>query len=150
VSTHSDKSWKLDELAAAAGVSARTVRYYVQRGLLPAPLFRGRDTVYSQAHLTRLQAIRRLQDRFLPLDQIQAEIERRSADELLQLAEGRDPAPLVTPPMVPKVPPVAPRVQEVARWTRAVLLPGLELHLADGADASARLLAEELLAKYGR
>ena len=28
-------TWKLDELARAAGVSVRTVRYYVQRGLLP-------------------------------------------------------------------------------------------------------------------
>ena len=76
MSPNPDKRWKLDELAAAAGVSARTVRYYVQRGLLPAPVFRGRDTVYSDAHLIRLQAIRRLQDRFLPLDEIQAEIER--------------------------------------------------------------------------
>ena len=35
-------AYKLDDLAAAAGVSPRTVRYYVQRGLLPAPPFRGR------------------------------------------------------------------------------------------------------------
>jgi len=55
------KTFKLDELAAAAGVSGRTVRYYVQRGLLPAPQFRGRDTAYDEEHLLRLQAIRRMQ-----------------------------------------------------------------------------------------
>ena len=147
---HSDKTWKLDELAEAAGVSARTVRYYVQRGLLPAPVFRGRDTVYAQSHLTRLQAIRRLQDRFLPLDQIQAEIERRTPEELAALAEGHDAPASPTIAVAPKVPPAPPRVEGSERWTRAVLLPGLELHLADGADPNARALAEELLARYRR
>jgi DNA-binding transcriptional MerR regulator len=73
------KTFKLDELAAAAGVSGRTVRYYVQRGLLPAPQFRGRDTAYDEEHLLRLQAIRRMQDQYLPLDAIQAELARALA-----------------------------------------------------------------------
>ena len=58
----------IEELADRAGVSRRTVRYYVQRGLLPAPPFKGPDTVYGEEHLVRLKAIRVLQARFLPLD----------------------------------------------------------------------------------
>lgn len=87
--------WKLTELAEAVGVSPRTVRYYVQRGLLPAPPFRGPDTVYGEEHLVRLKAIRVLQARFLPLDAIQAELQRLSLDELRQLADS-DATP--TPP----------------------------------------------------
>src|SRR5437763_8681914 len=97
VSMTHDKTWKLDELASETGISARTVRYYVQRGLLPAPVFRGRDTAYSEEHLIRLHAIRRLQDRFLPLDAIQAELERRSLEELRQLAHGQAPPPPLAP-----------------------------------------------------
>ena len=84
-----ERHWKLDALARQAGISPRTVRYYVQRGLLPPPVFRGRDTAYSEEHLLRLRAIRRLQERFLPLDAIQRELEQRSLAELQALAEGR-------------------------------------------------------------
>ena len=34
--------YNIDELADLGGVSRRTVRYYVQEGLLPAPLGVGR------------------------------------------------------------------------------------------------------------
>src|SRR5688572_7444820 len=88
-----DTTYKLDELAKAAGVSARTVRYYVQRGLLPAPAFRGRDTVYTGEHLVRLRGIKFLQERFLPLDAIQAELERRSPREIEELIARKDAAP---------------------------------------------------------
>ena len=71
---------KLDELAERAGVSPRTVRYYVQRGLLAAPEFRGPDTVYEAEHLARLKAIRVLQSRHLPLDAIQEALTGRSVD----------------------------------------------------------------------
>ena len=69
---------KIDELAERAGVSPRTVRYYVQRGLLPAPEFRGPDTAYGEEHLHRLKAIRVLQERHLPLDAIEATLASRS------------------------------------------------------------------------
>ena len=104
--TNTRKEWKLAELAAAAGVSPRTVRYYVQRGLLPAPPFKGPDTVYGEDHLVRLKAIRVLQARFLPLDAIQVELARLSPDELKALADS-EPSPL--PPRLPPPPPDSPR-----------------------------------------
>jgi Ca-activated chloride channel family protein len=153
-----DRTWKLEELARDAGVSPRTVRYYVQRGLLPAPVFRGRDTAYSHEHLTRLRAIRRLQERFLPLDAIQVELERRTPHELDELARGKDqPAHEVTyyapvparPHHVPTVPIPDYRTPALPgeRFTRYELAPGLELHVSDGADAHTRALAEELRAR---
>src|SRR5690242_21283135 len=90
--TNTRKEWKLTELAEAAGVSPRTVRYYVQRGLLPAPPFKGPDTVYGEDQLVRLKAIRVLQARFLPLDAIQVELLRLGPDELKALAESKPTA----------------------------------------------------------
>lgn len=83
-----DETYKLDELARAAGTSARTVRYYVQRGLLRAPAFKGKDTAYGHEHLVRLRAIRKLQDAFFPLDAIAAELEQRSDAEIERIADG--------------------------------------------------------------
>ncbi|MCY1017209.1 MerR family transcriptional regulator [Pyxidicoccus sp. MSG2] len=148
--------WKLAELAEAAGVSPRTVRYYVQRGLIPAPPFRGPDTVYGEEHLLRLKAIRVLQARFLPLDAIQVELQRLSADELRRLAESdTTPTPPTYGPATPGVitdvrvltPPVVGSRQAVmSRYQRWELAPGLELHVSEGADAKVRALAEKVRA----
>jgi DNA-binding transcriptional MerR regulator len=139
-----DDAYKLEDVAKAAGVSARTVRYYVQRGLLPAPTFRGKDSSYGREHLARLKAIRRLQDAFLPLDAIQAELARRSLAEIERLADGRDA--FVRPITLP--PPPQPRVQvPVTRTTRrTTLAPGLDLELADDASSEARALHDRILA----
>jgi Ca-activated chloride channel family protein len=148
-----ETNYKLEELAAAAGVSPRTVRYYVQRGLLSAPVFRGRDTAYDDDHLLRLRAIKRLQERFVSLDAIQTELEQRSREELEEVAAGLDkpavgplpgmaPAPLPFPGM-PWLRGGSPPAGE--RFVRYVLRPGLELHLSEGADAAARALCEKIL-----
>jgi DNA-binding transcriptional MerR regulator len=49
------------ELAVRAGVSERTVRYYVREGLLPAPAGRGRGAHFGSRHLIRLRLIRAIQ-----------------------------------------------------------------------------------------
>lgn len=135
--------YRLDELAAAAGVSARTVRYYVQRGLLPSPEFRGRDTVYGEAHLWRLRAIRRLQAGLLSLDAIEAELGRRDLDGIARLARGEEApgAPLGVPEAADAVEPA--RGAE-GRWCRFELAPGLELHLSEDAGDEVRALAREI------
>src|SRR5262249_57458188 len=97
-----EPTYKLEELARAADVSPRTVRYYVQRGLLPAPAFRGKDTVYTAEHLARLNAIKKAQARFMPLDAIQAEFERRgSADIHFPVTPDPPPPSLPFPPPPP-------------------------------------------------
>ena len=129
---------KLSELAERAGVSARTVRYYVQRGLLPAPEFRGRDTVYGEEHLVRLRAIRRLQERFLPLDAIQVELERHDPAALAKIAAGTE-VPLPAAPL--------PRVAIPDRWERFELAPGVELFVRD--EGRARRFARRILEQVG-
>ncbi|EPX60171.1 Transcriptional regulator, MerR family [Cystobacter fuscus DSM 2262] len=146
------REWKLSELAEAVGVTPRTVRYYVQRGLLPAPPFKGPDTVYGEEHLLRLKAIRVLQARFLPLDAIQVELARLTPEALQALAEAEPSAPPPVPsPAAPAPAPVSPPESAApsaapTSWRRWELAPGLELHLADTADAKTRALAEHLRA----
>ena len=75
MSAGTGESYELSELCERAGVSPRTVRYYVQQGLLPAPGM-GPGTKYGQGHLDRLLLIRQLQREHLPLAEIRKRLAR--------------------------------------------------------------------------
>ncbi|MBK9169654.1 MAG: MerR family transcriptional regulator [Bryobacterales bacterium] len=62
----------LGELAAAAGLPARTVRFYIARGLVAGPAKSGRGAVYTAAHLARLEWIKELQSQGRTLAEIGA------------------------------------------------------------------------------
>jgi len=62
--------FRVEELAAAAGVRVDTLRFYQARGLLPQPERRGRIAIYGEPHLARLQQIRELQREGFSLSQI--------------------------------------------------------------------------------
>ena len=101
--------YSISELQALTGLSGRTVRYYVQEGLLPAPLGVGRGQHYGAAHLERLLEVKRLQQIGRALDEIRRELRGEPA------------------------PPAARRQAASVRhsvWRRLVLLPGVELHVA--------------------
>jgi len=51
----------LAELSAASGIPARTIRFYIARGLLGGPVKAGRGAVYTEQHLERLEKIKALQ-----------------------------------------------------------------------------------------
>ncbi|MGW2184727.1 MerR family transcriptional regulator [Streptomyces sp. NPDC001719] len=55
--------YRIDDLAHHSGATARTIRAYQDRGLLPRPERRGRANVYGEAHLARLHRIAGLLDR---------------------------------------------------------------------------------------
>jgi DNA-binding transcriptional MerR regulator len=48
-------------LAEQCGLPARTIRFYIARGLLDGPVKAGRGAAYTSAHLERLEEIKRLQ-----------------------------------------------------------------------------------------
>ncbi len=138
---------KLDELAKRAGVAPRTVRYYVQRGLLPAPPFRGRDTVYGAEHLARLVAIRAMQARYLPLDEIEAALGRCATLGEIE-ALGRGEAEGEARGSRDETPGSGDEARGEAQgegegWRRWELAPGLELHLRDSAGGEIEGLARE-------
>jgi DNA-binding transcriptional MerR regulator len=102
------RRYGIDELAGLAGVSRRTVRFYIQEGLMPAPLGVGRGSHYDHTHLNRLLEVRSLQESGRSLEDIKA---------------GRVPKASARP--------VAAEREAIRRttWRRLELAPGVELHL---------------------
>ncbi len=60
----------LAELADRAGLPARTIRFYIARGLMEGPVKAGRDAAYTAEHLQRLEKITSLQSEGLMLAEI--------------------------------------------------------------------------------
>ena len=88
-------TFDLNDLCQQSGVTARTVRYYVQQGLLPSPGL-GAGARYGQGHLARLRLIRRLQAEHLPLAEIRRRLEPLDDDAvqaLLASSATADPGP---------------------------------------------------------
>lgn len=103
----------VEELAERAGVSRRTVRYYVQRGLLPPPTGLGRGKHYTELHLQALIRIRDQQSAGVALEQMRDE----------PRAVAKLEAPMVATTL----------------WRRVQLADGVELHLRDRRLSDAQL-----------
>jgi DNA-binding transcriptional MerR regulator len=115
----------IDELADLGGVSRRTVRYYVQEGLLPAPLGVGRGRHYDQSHLDRLLHVKAEQEAGRSLDDIRA---RRKPPS------GRSQPAAAPPRPLPR-----------STWRRLELGPGVELHVAHDIRLPAGSRLDELV-----
>ena len=88
-----EKRYSLTELADLAGVTPRTVRYYLAQGLLPAVGQMGPGSKYTRAHLARLQLVRRLQAEHLPLAEIRRRLETLGDEEVRDLVGATEPPP---------------------------------------------------------
>lgn len=74
------RQYSIRELVDATGIPRRTIRYYVQRGLIPAPEGAGRGHFYTETHRARLGWIRGLQARGHRLDEIAELIDAEERD----------------------------------------------------------------------
>jgi DNA-binding transcriptional MerR regulator len=97
-----DKQYTIDELSEKTGFSRRTIRYYIQEGLLEPPAGRGRGGFYYDSHLEKLLYIKSLQERGLSLSAIL---------KLLKTVEIQAPSPS----------------REV--WVKYEVVPGLEINI---------------------
>ena len=100
--------YTIGELAELGGVSRRTVRYYVQEGLIPPPAGLGRGAHYGREHLEALLRVKSMQERGLMLEEIR-----------LALSPGKPRAAV----------PQAMRSVSRSHWSRIEILPGLEIHV---------------------
>jgi DNA-binding transcriptional MerR regulator len=73
----------LAELAEASGVPARTIRYYIARGLLPQSLVGGRGACYGEQHLEGLARIRARQEQGQSLAQIAGQLGERPKEQVI-------------------------------------------------------------------
>lgn len=111
--------YEIAELETETGVPARTIRYYISRGLLAPAYGRGPSATYDLSHLLRLRLITRYKDEHRGLDEIRDRLGAMS-DEDVEAALGIQ---------------VEPRV---AAWRRIMLHPAIELHVrTEPGDATA-------------
>jgi DNA-binding transcriptional MerR regulator len=102
-----DTPLTLTSLCERADVSVRTVRYYIQQGLLPAADRAGPGATYGLGHLDRLRLIRQLKEQHLPLAKIRRRIDGLSDTDVRSLLEG----------------PKRPHAKTAADYVRSVLNP---------------------------
>jgi DNA-binding transcriptional MerR regulator len=122
-----DRRYAIDELADLGGVSRRTVRFYIQEGLLPAPLGVGRGSHYDRTHLQRLLEVKAEQEAGRSLDDIRAG--RRPSSGRPGSAASATPSRSI------------PR----SAWRRLDLAPGVELHVASDVRLPAPARLDELV-----
>jgi DNA-binding transcriptional MerR regulator len=70
----------LEELTRRTGISVRNIRFYTSRGLVPAPIRKGRSGYYSADHLARLELVRELQAHGFTLAAIERYVAKIPAD----------------------------------------------------------------------
>ncbi len=100
----------IDELATLAGVTPRTVRFYIAEGLLSRPAGEKRGAHYLRRHLEQLLLLRRWVDAGVSLDRVR---------ELIAGAPEDAPRRAASPGSV-----------EV--WSRMTLADGLEVQVEPG------------------
>lgn len=92
-----DTLFELAELCDQADVTVRTVRYYIQQGLLPNPGAGREARKYGVGHLHRLRLIRQLQREHLPLAEIRQRLSGLSDSAVAAMVAPttptRDPMP---------------------------------------------------------
>ncbi len=67
--------YTIDELARRTGLTTRNIRAYQSRGLVDAPVRRGRTGYYGAEHVERLELIRQMREEGLALDLIERVLE---------------------------------------------------------------------------
>jgi DNA-binding transcriptional MerR regulator len=108
---NASKTFALDEIAALAELPRRTVRYYIQSGLIDRPQGIGKGAYYTERHVEQLLLVRKWQLAGLSLERI--------GELLKQQASG-------------PLPPTPRRAGTVEVWSHLVVADGIELTLEPG------------------
>ncbi len=92
-----ERQLRIGEVAELTGMTARTIRYYEEIGLLPGEAGRtqGKHRIYTDADVERINEVRRLRDLLgLSLEQLKTLLEAETARAELRRAyqETEDPA----------------------------------------------------------
>jgi DNA-binding transcriptional MerR regulator len=85
----------ISELASLSGVSTRTIRYYIQEGLLPQPEIRGKYAVFTDEYMHRLRLIKYLKDAYLPLSKIKPLLDSLNDSQVVALLDEFEADPVI-------------------------------------------------------
>lgn len=97
--------YTINELSELTGFPRRTIRYYIQEGLLDPPAGRGRGGFYNDSHMSKLLTIKALQERGLSLAAITGLIKNENC-EVQSAVYSRDV------------------------WVKYTIAPGLEINVS--------------------
>lgn len=78
----------LQELSDRSGVPGRTIRFYIQRGLIPGPEGEKRGAFYNEGHLAELLRIRHWQEAGMSLDAIGGLLQARQEAPISPVRPG--------------------------------------------------------------
>ena len=128
----SAQTFTLDQLCTLAAVPKRTVRYYIQIGLLHRPEGENRGARYLNSHLDALLRIKQLTEAGISLERIR------------EVLSGEPPA----------VPPRPQSFGAVEVKSHIRIAPGIEIQVspeqAQATPEQVRALAKEVLAAWNR
>ena len=105
------KTFTLETISALVELPPRTVRYYIQTGLVDRPQGIGKGAFYTQQHVDQLLVVRKWQLAGLSLERI-GEVMKQAASGL--------------------VPPTPRRAGTVEVWSHLVVADGVEVNLEPG------------------
>lgn len=161
----------IEDLAAATGLTVRTIRFYQREGLMEAPGLRGVKVLYGDADVTRLKLIKTLQQERHTLAEIRGRLspmnEAEVAQTLSELEQSRNSAASYArsirlagerPPRVSEdraaraafrgsvqgAPPSFAR-RSTDTWERISITPNLELHVRSPLSHRETMLVSRLV-----
>ena len=101
-----DTTFNLDQLSALTDLPLRTIRYYIQLGLVDRHEGDRKHARYTQKHLDQVLQVRAMADQGMPLERVK------------QLMNG-----ITTPPPLPKA------AGDISVISKVFIAPGVELHV---------------------
>jgi len=81
------KKYLIDDLSEITGYSRRTIRYYIQEGLLEPPAGRGRGGFYYDSHVKQLLKIKELQEQGIAVSSIASLLKEKTEEPELPKRE---------------------------------------------------------------
>ncbi len=128
--------FNIETLAEKTGTTRRTIRYYVQRGLIAKPEGGGRGHYYTDEHLDRIKQIQRLSSQGVPLEAIKRLL---SGGEDTEVAKDE-----VVSHMLMEIEDPAPPINHKSQWIRINIGADVELTFRQGAlsDEDQRAIQE--------
>ena len=81
------KSYTIEELGELTGYTRRTIRYYVQEGLIEPPAGRGRGGYYYDSHIQQLLQIKSFQEKGIGITAMVALMKKETIEPVLPSRE---------------------------------------------------------------
>jgi DNA-binding transcriptional MerR regulator len=111
--------YSMSDLEELTGLPARTIRFYIQEGMLNAAIGRGPSATYGRDHLLRLLRITELKAELGKLTDVKVRLKEMSTDELESHFAARGGP-------------------EEERWRRVKVHPRMELHVRESSERNHR------------